>query len=623
MSRRQVSPARLTWHVGSVLPHASLWHTLRRVAALNSLRDLELFNRPVMRADDVGPSRMRPIRALFNEHAHGTRSALALGNVASWLGEAPQLFRWSHLGELPASLRCLVSPAIRLCPACVAAGYHSALFSLVLLRRCPIHGCELVSTCPTGHPLSDRIDGAVLQQPALCDCGRAAFFTRQTCRRPTMTADDTRALQPVVDWLNRIASFTRPCVRDACRPNPDAHFLSRTAAWCEVLEVPYPACFERQPRLSSRVRLSRTPCATGPGVTDDELAAAVAGLTAAFARHLRRHVAPRSIRAGQALMQDGDPLRMAATMRADPRAMVAFSMLVFTGAAEPSEPARRWPHRLNHAQATRLGRQADVYGKFVFRSTTHSNAWLAMHAAEVKVVQRWRCAQLSAQAALRSGIADWRQVDEPAHWVAQSGSDGQRFASMFEVDRADWRWPCLEKSQRMRRTLDAQRQRQTGAAGACSGPALVWHPLDGWKVEDGAQVGPERVDRLRLLGVVGSPWIWLYQRGEHFEARGRDFPVLARGASPRAAIEALRAPAARYLASFPPTARAVKLPLAASSRPIPVHRDVAPGYLARYGFWRPARLLREAAEVYLSRRQDAFEMGVAVPPEGAEALDYN
>lgn len=83
MSPRQAGPSRLTWHVGSVLPYASLWHTLRRAAALNTLRDLDLLNRPVMRVDEVGPARMGRIRALFNERTHGMRPALTLSSSPS------------------------------------------------------------------------------------------------------------------------------------------------------------------------------------------------------------------------------------------------------------------------------------------------------------------------------------------------------------------------------------------------------------------------------------------------------------------------------------------------------------------------------------------------------------
>lgn len=625
MSPRQAGPSRLTWHVGSVLPYASLWHTLRRAAALNTLRNLDLLNRPVMCVDEIRPARMGRIRALFNERTHGMRPALTLSSLADWLGEAHTVFRWSHFGGLPPSLRCLVNPAIRLCPACIAAGYHSALFSLVLLRRCPIHGCELVSACPTGHPLSDEIDAAALRQPALCACGRAAFFTRQTCRRPAMAAEDTRALQPVVDWLNCIASFSRPLVPDASRHAHDEHFVARTAAWCEVLEVPYPACFEKPPRLlSSIIDVSRTRSAAGAVVIDGDPGAAAAALTVAFSRHLRRHVAPRSLRAGQALMEDADPLQMAANMRADPRAMVAFAMLVFTGAVEPSV-ARRWPHRPTDAQETWPGRQPGAYGQSFSRNIVPPNPWLAMHAAEVEVVQRWRRAQLSTLASLRSGIADWRQFDAPAmaSWIGQSVSDGQRFVSMSELGRMDWARQRLDKSQRRRRTLDAHMQRQADAAAACRDPALIWHPCDGWKVADGTLAAPTRVDRLRLLGVVGSPWIWLFQRADHFVARGRDFPVLASGDSPMAALDALRASATRYLARFPLIRLPVQPPLVAPkpvSHTIAVHRQAALSHLASYGFWRSAGLLREAVEVYLSRRQAGIRTSSSPEPGNAAAL---
>src|SRR4051794_8074059 len=54
--------------------------------------------------------------------------------LARCLGESPDVFRWSTFKALPeARKRALAMPRPRLYFACLAAGYHSALFSIELL----------------------------------------------------------------------------------------------------------------------------------------------------------------------------------------------------------------------------------------------------------------------------------------------------------------------------------------------------------------------------------------------------------------------------------------------------------------------------------------------------------
>jgi hypothetical protein len=120
---------RLTWHAGSVLPYASLWHTVQRVCALNCLRSRELPN---------AAGRALGSRFLLDNRGNSVDVAL----LAKWIGETPEVFRWSHLGALPGWVRAvLVTPNPRVCLSCLAVGYHAALFSVRLLDVCPIHGC--------------------------------------------------------------------------------------------------------------------------------------------------------------------------------------------------------------------------------------------------------------------------------------------------------------------------------------------------------------------------------------------------------------------------------------------------------------------------------------------------
>lgn len=54
----------------------------------------------------------------------------------------------------PLFTRYLVSPRLRICPLCLAAGYHCVLYQIQPLPLCPIHQCDLVSTCQScGEPL--------------------------------------------------------------------------------------------------------------------------------------------------------------------------------------------------------------------------------------------------------------------------------------------------------------------------------------------------------------------------------------------------------------------------------------------------------------------------------------
>ncbi len=91
--------------------------------------------------------------------------------LAQWLGESPEAFRWSHLGFMPAWSRFLFTHGLRLCPQCTALGYHSALLSLRLLDRCPIHGAALLDRCPCGRHFSESLGAFGYRHSGSCVCG--------------------------------------------------------------------------------------------------------------------------------------------------------------------------------------------------------------------------------------------------------------------------------------------------------------------------------------------------------------------------------------------------------------------------------------------------------------------
>ncbi len=116
---------RLTWHRGSILPYASLWHTVLRACALNALHPADL---PTTSARPTRTVDLLDIQA----------SKIDVAALARALGEPPSAFDWSTLDALPAALRvALAVPQPRVCLACMASGYHSALFSVATARRVP------------------------------------------------------------------------------------------------------------------------------------------------------------------------------------------------------------------------------------------------------------------------------------------------------------------------------------------------------------------------------------------------------------------------------------------------------------------------------------------------------
>jgi hypothetical protein len=191
--------ARLTWYPGTVLPYASLWHTVLRVIALNLLASGELPDGPG-RVIGSSCANHRVVHLLHNDGVPVDTQLLA-----HWLGESPEAFRWSHLGVMPAWSRFLFTPGLRLCPQCTAAGYHSALLSLRLLDRCPIHGVPLLDRCPCGRHFSESLDAFGYRHPSSCVCGQLVFFTRETCRQLTLDPALTHAFDPVAKWLERVA----------------------------------------------------------------------------------------------------------------------------------------------------------------------------------------------------------------------------------------------------------------------------------------------------------------------------------------------------------------------------------------------------------------------------------
>ena len=348
---RQVT--ELTWYPGSVRPYASLWHTLMRVAALNGHKAGELPGWPAgLKAVGHLHRSLHPL--------HNPKGAFDTEVLAQALGEAPGVFRWSHLGALAPRLRPLVTPGFRVCSVCLSEGYHSALFSIRLMETCPLHGAPLLDHCQCGRAFRDRLWAPDFDRAGSCPCYSLPFLTPEVCRVPTLPAYHTHALDDVVEWLEQLSRVVRCAQRGNLAPSTSNAVAQRQV--CELsgtLGLRYPDCLRRPSASSTSPSCTHThkgprglprhsaaprhpaPVQSGSSYWADAPASKV---YKALSRYLRKHGVRHGESWGQRLTQlaHSDLQRV---LQQEPEAVTALTEMVWAGAMEPRVHERRWPYR--------------------------------------------------------------------------------------------------------------------------------------------------------------------------------------------------------------------------------------------------------------------------------------
>ena len=575
-----MATSRLTWHAGSILPFASLWHTLMRVAALNSLRTREIPDADAQGEPGTWSTMHSRASLLYNESSNRQGEGISTRALARWLHEPVEAFEWSHLGRIPKGLRGIVHEGLRHCPECLAAGYHSALTSLRPLQTCPIHGRELLSRCHCGRAFEGRIDDKVLAHTLSCACGKWAYFTKQTCRRPVMTTSEISALTPVVHWLEAFVSVGHPQFGSSQKSAFAMEcWLKDLRNWSDVLGIGYPSCFKAAP-CPSRRRIVSTegPQAMpttaplrahsnrqGPADRRQEghywernpATSAYRGML----RHLRRHVSRHSESYGIDFLRNQDPSRIAQVMRSNRHAMVAYAEMLWSRGMEPNVMRRRWPHRAVE-QDVRGDFVGDIRPPFSARHAIVSpgqdesgRQWVEFQSCRSMMLSLWRDAQRRALEAVRAGHADWGVLsgEDAFQWATIHGPQSICFVSLESQPGWDWTLPLPDKARRRQEQLETTARRLRIAVDVCRGPCLTLSDVGEWHVADSISPSSGRVDQHRLLGVGhGKPRFWLFESGGQFVARVVDLKLQVLASSPREAIEALRRGLTQHQKVYPP-----------------------------------------------------------------------
>jgi len=121
------------------------------------------------------------------------------------LCERRSSFRWSYLGDFPRGLQILFDQRLRVCLDCMSEAFHTVIFSMRLLSKCPLHGSRLVNQCPScGLRIDSRAPVRSKNMLPHCACG-FAWTTNRAIRLPEPNPTRDAVLQEVVEWIERTA----------------------------------------------------------------------------------------------------------------------------------------------------------------------------------------------------------------------------------------------------------------------------------------------------------------------------------------------------------------------------------------------------------------------------------
>ena len=182
------------WYVKSSpsWPHESLWCKLAKFSRWNGLTANDLT--AVFSRDITAP------RALLEHPRPKTRRKL-LHHLAMQKDDLNNALPPEALQHW----RAAISRSLRGCPECYRRDFHSPLFQVTVIRRCPMHGDELVTGCPAcAFPQPYAVSAQWRRDGPVCGrCGRPLLRTR------VLSAGLTSRLVMLRRWRECIAMRLR------------------------------------------------------------------------------------------------------------------------------------------------------------------------------------------------------------------------------------------------------------------------------------------------------------------------------------------------------------------------------------------------------------------------------
>lgn len=555
----------LTWYPGSILPYTSLWLTVMRIVYLNRLKAWEIND---LLYEDAWSA---PINANQTVYINGIGSIVDTDRLAFFLGEPESAFNWSQLGRAPQWIHPLIHSHHRICIECMKVGYHSSIYSLKLLKACPIHGCDFINSCSCGEYFPDLLTQRDFKNPCQCRCGKFNILSKENSRFPAVNSDFTRPLMPIAHWLDSIKLLIRSPTNDSSMAGDRIpEWASLMPQWCGHFGIEYPDCFNHPyaPIKNYAIKASGIKARTKDPIERERRFRIAFGSSnlntysythdaaySSYSRHIRHHIAIDSHIWIEKFRKSGNPSEISKWMTESKSAFFSFAYMLWlreTNAMmmKPSQaledPRPHAPrvstskHRFEHPTKDESQPGQEIYGE------TQQIGWIRSHQSLAHLQNIWLVVLKRAADTVAPGEANWGYLKNSIftpELIARRNSNGlldlleiqvEKNNSQIEPPRPDRKRQRIAiEQQRLARlindfqeeTLEVYLTRDEDVWREVSPMTPDWKLFRQWKLMDS--------------GIFRHPF-WLFSSGELFVARSRILPLQFCKATTASAVSELR-----------------------------------------------------------------------------------
>lgn len=573
---------RVAWTPGSVQPYCSLWLTVHRFLLLNQ------------------PSR-RTFEADFTLQASRGAQSLSLDCIkagrqfrllrfARVIGEPVDRFRWSTVGHYPQSLWPLFLPATRVCFRCMSESFHSVLYSLRGMDRCPVHDDDFGTICCCHYGYSEVGGlGTPFDRPGRCPRCSKAFLSAAVARDSKKNKRREEALQELTDWLQKAGSRAWFYLHDHWSSYPVMErFADHAQHWRQIERAPAPPATWLDPSRPRReeewvckshefggpaVRLRRDL----PSLSEHEAASAV---FKSIKRYVVHHVLESEGRRWLPMFsKSSDAWYIQRHLESSSQAQLAWTLLLWWQSCVWSVGLRDWFRRQSFKDIPSWDVASKLNGSWrlpeegsIQRGTPTSLAseirgsarqWLNNWTTAGSLLILWWEAQRSMRRAVDFMEPIWGRGAVGGRmlpvWSAARDESGRLSLCMDSPAKRIWEAaPRHDGSERRRRTHEQAREWRVAVAETFKVPCLWFHSANyEWTSGQGPAIDDRSdIPRRRLLGETKTMFVLVSlqdcEATRRFAARCLALPVAASGETPKRAIQGLRMAVKHYLRSAPP-----------------------------------------------------------------------